>query len=138
MTMPQAAERAWSGGADERVYAPRRSPLPSGGGGRSDAAGASRPLARPRVDTALRTKALILFALFAVTAAVTLIRSEESAMRGYELVQLRQQAAQLDRENRGLELEIAALKAPQRIRELAANRLGMVVPKEFYFASEGK
>ena len=92
---------------------------------------------RAYVDTDLRFKALVLFVLFAVTATVTLVRSEVSAMRGYELVQLRQQAIQLEQENKGLELKIAELKAPQRIKDLATNELGMVVPKEFYFA-EGK
>ncbi len=91
---------------------------------------------RSYVDKELRFKAFILFALFVVTATVTLVRSEVSAMRGYELVQLRQQAAQLERENKNLELQIAALKAPQRIKDLATNELGMVVPKEFYFAAE--
>ena len=89
---------------------------------------------RAYVDTDLRYKALVLFVLFAVTATVTLVRSEVSVMRGYELVQLRQQAIQLEQENKGLELKIAELKAPQRIKDLATNELGMVVPKEFYFA----
>lgn len=90
--------------------------------------------ARAQVDTELRRKVLILFILFAVTATVTLVRSEVSAMRGYELVQLRQQAIQLERENKGLELKIAELKSPQRIKDLATKELGMMVPKEFYFA----
>ena len=89
---------------------------------------------RAYVDTDLRFKALVLFVLFAVTATVTLVRSEVSAMRGYELVQLRQQAIQLEQENKNLELVIAEMKAPQRIKDLATNELGMVVPKEFYFA----
>ena len=89
---------------------------------------------RSYVDSDLRFKAFVLFVLFAVTATVTLVRSEVSAMRGYELVQLRQEAIQLEQENKGLELKIAELKAPQRIKDLATNELGMVVPKEFYFA----
>ena len=47
---------------------------------------------RSYVDSDLRFKAFVLFVLFAVTATVTLVRSEVSAMRGYELVQLRQEA----------------------------------------------
>ena len=76
--------------------------------------------------------------LFAVTAAITLIRSEVSAMRGYELVQIRQMASQIENENKELEVRIAKLKAPQRIKDIAINRLGMVVPQEFYFAAENK
>ena len=86
------------------------------------------------VNTDLRRKAFLLFVLFAVTMTITLVRSEMSAMRGYELVQLRQEATQLEQENKGLEVAIAEMKAPQRIKDLATNKLGMVVPKEFYFA----
>ncbi len=93
---------------------------------------------RAHVNTALRTKALMVFLLFAVTATVTLIRSEVSAMRGYELVQLRQMASQIENENKELEVKIAKLRAPQRIKDIAVNRLGMVVPQEFYFAAENK
>ena len=59
-------------------------------------------------------------------------------MRGYELVQLRQTASQIENENRELEVKIAKLRAPQRIKDIAINRLGMVVPQEFYFAAENK
>ena len=123
--MPQAARKAWIEEKEEpQVVFRRRS--------------RRRPAfaVRTQVNTELRSRALILFLLFAFTATVTLIRSEESAMRGYELVQLRQEALQLERENKYLELNIAELKAP-RIKDRATNELGMVVPKEFYFAAEG-
>ena len=89
---------------------------------------------RPHIDTVMRTRALILVMVLTVVLSVLTMRSVVSAMRGYELVQLRQQAIQLEQENKGLELKIAELKAPQRIKDLATNELGMVVPKEFYFA----
>ena len=40
-------------------------------------------------------------------------------------------------ENKNIELKIAEMKAPQRIKNRALNELGMVIPKEFYFAAEG-
>ena len=124
--MPQAARQVWSEETEERKVIVRK-------------AQKRRPAiaARAHVDTELRAKAFVMFLIFALTAAVTLIRSEESAMRGYELVQIRQQAKQLEQENKSLELHIAEMKAPQRIKDRAINELGMVVPKEFYFASEG-
>ena len=124
--MPQAARQMWSEETEEKRVVVRK-------------AKKRRPAiaARSHVNTELRSKAFALFLLFALTTAVTLIRSEESAMRGYELVQLRQQAIQLERENKNLELVIAEMKAPQRIKDRATNELGMVVPKEFYFAAEG-
>ena len=124
--MPQAARKVWPEETEERGVVVRRPHR-------------RRPaqILRSYVDTELRSKAFVLVLLFALTTAVSLARSEESAMRGYELVQIRQEAAQLERENKNLELKIAEMKAPQRIKELATNELGMVVPKEFYFAAEG-
>ena len=121
--MPQAVRKVWAEETETRAAAPRKSHW-------------RRPKqsARFHLDTELRFKAFIMLALFAVTATVTLVRSEVSAMRGYELVQLRQQATQLEKENKDLEVQIAKLKAPQRIKDLAINELGMMVPKEFYFA----
>ncbi len=126
MQMPQAAKRVWAEETEEQQVVARRH-------------NRRRPalVARAQVNTELRFKALMLFLLFAITATVTLIRSEESAMRGYELVQLRQEALRLERENKNIELKIAEMKAPQRIKNRALNELGMVIPKEFYFAAEG-
>ena len=123
--MPQAARKVWAEETETRSAAPRQSHR-------------RRPKrgVRSCLDTELRFKVFVMVALFAVTATVTLLRSEESAMRGYELVQLRQQATQLEKENKDLEVQIAKLKAPQRIKDLAINELGMVVPKEFYFAAD--
>ena len=121
--MPQAARKVWTEETEERKVAPHRSHRRRTG-----------KVSHAKLDTELRSKILILFLLFAVTATVTLIRSEVSAMRGYELVQIQREAAQLERENKDIELKIAQLKAPQRIKDLATNELGMVVPKEVYFA----
>ena len=102
------------------------------------AAGAARPIAkrphpaaRPRINANLRSRAAIL--ALAVVSVIT-VRSGISATRGYELVQMQRAAAQLERENQQLEIDIAHLKAPQRIRDIATNELGMIVPKDVYFA----
>ena len=123
--MPQAARKVWREETVERNTVVRR-------------VHRRRPvqIARTHLDTKLRFKAAVLLALFAVATTVTLVRSELSAMRGYELVQIQQEAAQLEQENKDLEVQIAGLKAPQRIKDLAINELGMVVPKEFYFAAD--
>lgn len=121
--MPQTARKVWTEETKEREVVVRRSRRRR-----------TTIVSHEKLDTELRSKILILFLLFAMTATVTLIRSEVSAMRGYELVQIQRQAAQLERENKDIELKIAQLKAPQRIKDLATNELGMVVPKEVYFA----
>lgn len=91
--------------------------------------------ARPHINAYLRSRAAILLVAVAVAASVITVRSGISATRGYELVQMQRAAAQLERENQQLELDIAHLKAPQRIRDIATNDLGMSVPKEVYFAA---
>lgn len=93
---------------------------------------------RTRINTHLRSRCLVLLVVLSLMAVVTTVRSSLSAARGYELVQVQQQAAQLEQENKSLQVEIARLKAPQRIKDIAAKDLGMSVPQEVYFASDKK
>jgi cell division protein FtsL len=93
---------------------------------------------RTRINTHLRSRCLVLLVVLSLMAVVTTVRSSMSAARGYELVQVQQQAAQLEQENKSLQVEIARLKAPQRIKDIAAKDLGMSVPQEVYFASDKK
>ena len=127
--MPQTARRAWNEETERDYMEHHVSRKPQK---------RARKGERTHVNTALRTKAMVMLLLFIVTAGVTLARRELSAMRGYELVQIRQMASQIENENKELEVRIAKLKAPQRIKDIATNRLGMVVPQEFYFAAENK
>lgn len=93
------------------------------------------PAERPHINSHLRSRAAILVLVLTVASSVIMMRSGLSATRGYELVQMQRAAAQLERENQQLELDIAHLKAPQRIRDIATKDLGMVVPKDVYFAA---
>ena len=67
---------------------------------------------------------------------LVVIRSGISASRGYALVATQTQAQQLEQENERLRIEIAKLKSPQRIKQIAADELGMTVPKKMYFSHE--
>lgn len=93
------------------------------------------PAVRPHINAPLRSRAVILALTLTVAFSVLTIRSGISATRGYELVQMQRAAAQLERENQQLELDIAHLKAPQRIHDIATNDLGMIVPRDVYFAA---
>lgn len=93
------------------------------------------PEERPHINSHLRSRAAILVLVLTVASSVIMMRSGLSATRGYELVQMQRAVAQLERENQQLELDIAHLKAPQRIRDIATKDLGMVVPKDVYFAA---
>lgn len=64
------------------------------------------------------------------------VRSGISASRGYALVATNNQAQQLELENERLRVEIAKLKSPERIKRIAEDELGMVVPRKMYFSHE--
>jgi len=89
-----------------------------------------------RLNSGMRSRMLRLVALLALCAAAVTAMSGINASRGYALVQMQNEAKQLEMENRQLQLEISQLKSPQRIKDIATKDLGMVVPSEVYFASE--
>lgn len=53
---------------------------------------------------------------------------------GYQIDEIKQEIAALQRENKRLELEIARLQAPERIERIATTKLGMKEPREFLLA----
>ncbi len=67
---------------------------------------------------------------------LVVIRSGISASRGYALVATQNQAQQLEQENQRLKIEIAKLKSPLRIKQIAQDKLGMDVPNKMYFSHE--
>ena len=89
-----------------------------------------------RLDTQLRSRCQTLFILVAVLAMAVTVRSGIIASCGYTLVAVQQQAQQIEQENERLRIEVARLKAPQRIRSIAAQELGMEVPNKMYFAHD--
>jgi cell division protein FtsL len=82
---------------------------------------------------ALRAKCFVTVILVALFAGYFTVQSEAIIRSGYELVQIKAQLAKIDRENEALRLDIAKLKAPQRIQKIAINELGMVVPQNMYY-----
>ncbi|MDF2928039.1 septum formation initiator family protein [Anaerospora sp.] len=89
----------------------------------------------PKVNKNLRSKCLILAATLAVMAMAVTLQSEYIVRSGYNLVQLKAQAAKLEKENELLRLDIAKLKSPQRIQQIATSQLGMVMPQTVLYAS---
>ena len=80
---------------------------------------------RPKLDRNLRSRCQIAFIIISILAMLVTIRSGISASRGYALVATQNQAQQLEQENE-----------PQRIKQIASEELGMVVPKKMYFSHE--
>ena len=90
----------------------------------------------PRLNHLLRSRCRVAFIVFAILAMAVVIRSGISASRGYALVATQNQAQQLELENERLRVEIAQLKSPQRIKQIAEDELGMIVPRKMYFSHE--
>ena len=93
---------------------------------------------RSVINTALRSKVAKLVIMLSFMATITAVGNQLIASRGYALVQAKQEAERLETENEHLKVDIAKLKSPQRIKDIAINNLGMVVPKDVYFATEKK
>lgn len=91
---------------------------------------------RTSLDTKLRSRCQMLFVTVAILAMAVTVRSGISASRGYELVAIQQQIQQVEQENERLRIEIARLKSPQRIGQIAAGELGMEVPNKMYFSHD--
>jgi len=70
--------------------------------------------------------ALILLA-FAVGLTWT-IQCVLLTLKGYELARIKKEILTLQQANEQLELEVARLKSPERVAELATTKLGMVKP----------
>lgn len=92
-------------------------------------------VARPRPYPSIRKQFLQLVVLAAALAMLITVHSALMVRSGYDLVDMKAQAAKLERDNDLLRLEIAKLKSPQRIQQIATSQLGMVTPNTAYYAT---
>jgi len=91
---------------------------------------------RVLLNTQLRSRCRALFVLLAALALAVTAHSGLNASRGYALVSTQQQTQQLEQENERLKIEIAQLKSPQRIKNIATKDLGMTVPEKVYYSHD--
>ncbi len=97
-----------------------------------------RPLVRPpekgRIRRAMRDQAvrglLGLGGLLVVLCLVDVWLRLQVTRLGYELSVAHQMRLRLEQEQRELDVELATLRDPSRVGELARGRLGMVSPRE--------
>lgn len=88
------------------------------------------------LNNALRTRCMILFVITTILAVFFILRSGVAASEAYQLNQMKQQATVLETENARLHLEIAHLKSPERIQQIAQQELGMILPDKFFFSTK--
>lgn len=87
---------------------------------------------QPQCDVRLRARVGLLVCGIAALAIVGAVCSEFVVTTGYSVVKTKSQIMALEKENEQLQLEIAQLKAPQRIQAVATRELGMVTPQNLY------
>ena len=86
------------------------------------------------LNTSLRSHFQVLFIVTALLAMLVTIGSGIRASR----VETQSEATRIEQENERLNVEIAKLKNPERIKAIAESQLGMQVPKKTYFSHESK
>ena len=89
---------------------------------------------RPKLNKLLRSRCRLAFVIISILAMLVVIRSGISASRGYALVETQNLAQSIEQENERLKIEIAKLKSPQRIKQIAEDELGMSTPNKMYFS----
>lgn len=98
----------------------------------------SRPVRARRVWT-LRRDALVAFIalwIVVVAGALALVsRYAAMATTTYQMSDMKRQIAQVAEQNETLERQVAELKRPERIMEIAQTRLGMVPAQDFQQAT---
>jgi len=88
-----------------------------------------------RPSNCFKRNCIQLIVLIAVVAMLVTLQSASMIQAGYDLVQLKDQAAKLEKDNELLRLDIAKLKSPERIQQIATHELGLVLPQNTYYAS---
>ena len=91
-------------------------------------------LAKPR--RCLRTECVISAVVLGLLAMFVTWGSSSIVKAGYELVQTRACLTKAEKQNELLRMEMARLKSPQRIQEIAVNQLGMIKPQAVYIVAK--
>ncbi|MFR4827197.1 MAG: cell division protein FtsL, partial [Veillonella nakazawae] len=64
---------------------------------------------------------------------IMMVMNAYSTKLGYEVVKTQQAVVQLTKDNDALDVEVASLKSPVRIQQIAEQQLGMVLPDSFVY-----
>ncbi|WP_251440930.1 cell division protein FtsL [Veillonella intestinalis] len=88
--------------------------------------------ASPELKQAMLLVGMLCAICFSIVGAEAI-----KAGAGYQLVSLQKEMVQLSRDNDELNLEVAELKSPTRIQQIAQDKLGMVLPDAFVYNSKG-
>ena len=94
------------------------------------------PSQNVKLNASLRSACILLVLITAFMAGFVVIRGGTATSEAYQLNQLKNQAQALELENARLHLDVAYLKSPERIQDIAVNQLGMILPDKFFFSTK--
>ncbi|MDR7522179.1 MAG: cell division protein FtsL [Armatimonadota bacterium] len=89
-----------------------------------------QPAVRRRVRLHPMAGAMVMAALLTLPALVYVWQRAYRIEAGYTILRLQRDVARLRAEHARLQLQVAALKSPQRIEHYATTELGMVPPRQ--------
>ena len=80
----------------------------------------------------------VLYGIAALVAflLIMMVMNAYSTKLGYEVVKTQQAVVQLTKDNDALDVEVASLKSPVRIQQIAEQQLGMVLPDSFVYSTK--
>ncbi len=87
-------------------------------------------------DISARRKCLAAVLTVIFMAALLVYSAEVAADTGYQLNKVKVTVQKVQSENEQLNLDIAELKSPDRIKNIAMTKLNMVLPTNIYYASQ--
>ena len=67
---------------------------------------------------------------------IMMVMNAYSTKLVYEVVKTQQAVVQLTKDNDALDVEVASLKSPVRIQQIAEEQLGMVLPDSFVYSTK--
>jgi cell division protein FtsL len=79
-------------------------------------------------DTKLSRQCFLFFIVILTASMIMVIQNDRLVQTSYKLFEMKEYASELEKENQTLRVEIVKLKSSERIRNIATNQLGLVLP----------
>ena len=89
----------------------------------------------PKPTAKLRRRYFSLLILIFIASMLMVAQNDQLVQTSYQLVEMNADVAKLEKENQSLRIDIARLKSPERIVNIATQQLGLVFPDAKYIST---
>lgn len=89
----------------------------------------------PKPTAELRRKCFSLLILIFTASMLMVAQNDQLVQTSYKLVEMKEHVAELEKENQSLCIDVARLKSPERIENIATHQLGLVFPDAKYLST---